>query len=878
MIKEILFFDDGVSKKINQYNCISLKSIKRYTKFKGEYVFITHSLESINIEELNSINKKIYDLYLPKSKVKSYYYKNLIYNIDPEKSLCFFDTIDGILIKSKILNKYNFDEKDQFELYKFLTKAVKSVGWSDIELSSNNAAKININYIDKYFEIRSECKYNFIYIILKEIIYKFYEWDIKTMNLIISKFNRLLLDVKKEEFYGYIKYRELDDNIQMLKILLLLIRENDIMGIKNLSKLFNEKNKLIADCKKNELKLERMKKLVNKDRMKAAILLDKIITKFRSGIAKFEYIVSKPFFAHKDIWLIGERNDQAEDNAYVFFKYCRENRKDLNIFYLIDKNSKQVENVNKLGNVIYLNSKKHKYYLMHSKNIISAYDFENFLLPKDSERFKRYYGNFIKANRIFLQHGVALNKANYYNKYINKYDYILISTIKEYNMFTKEYGYNDKNLLKIGLARYDNLKDLSYKNKEKNILFMPTWRSSIVDLNDDMFKETSYYKSIKSLITNEKLLNILKQNNIKLSIYLHYQMQGFLHLFKFKNDSVEFLNKENSIVQELLNDSDLLITDFSSVGVDFSYLNKPVIFYQFSHENFHYDINYEKKYTLYSDFGKVTKDEDVVIELIELWKNNNYKNFYKINPKLFYRKNDVSNCERIYEFISKLNKKKLEDNKIIFRDSEGNINEERIYDYNYNFKRRVFFKKNIKDRELIYNNGYIKEQLLFTTDGQVIKRDFFYKNIKIDTRFYDIHIKSENKLYKHDIAYNGELKNKEIIDTKNNRVISRNTYDFKENKIKISESYYGNGKIKSYLEYNSDRKPIKYIYYNKNGIRQREYTYYKSGKVKEKMFFDDEGRRVIKRVILSEIENEIIKEIEFDKAIGKYKEIIYKIY
>src|SRR5699024_10330685 len=65
------------------------------------------------------------------------------------------------------------------------------------------------------------------------------------------------------------------------------------------------------------------------------------------------------YYKRKDIWLIGERINKAQDTGYHLFKYIREYYPERNVYYVIDKNSPEAENVEQLGNVIYYKSKEH---------------------------------------------------------------------------------------------------------------------------------------------------------------------------------------------------------------------------------------------------------------------------------------------------------------------------------------------------------------------------------------------------------------------------------------------------------------------------------------------------------------------------------------
>ena len=59
---------------------------------------------------------------------------------------------------------------------------------------------------------------------------------------------------------------------------------------------------------------------------------------------------------YRDIWIIGERKSEAKDNGYHVFKYIRENHPDDEVYYVIDKNSNDLEKIKGLGNIIYYDS------------------------------------------------------------------------------------------------------------------------------------------------------------------------------------------------------------------------------------------------------------------------------------------------------------------------------------------------------------------------------------------------------------------------------------------------------------------------------------------------------------------------------------------
>ncbi len=350
---------------------------------------------------------------------------------------------------------------------------------------------------------------------------------------------------------------------------------------------------------------------------------------------------------YKDIWLISERGTEAKDNGYWMFKYIRENHPEINVHYIIDKSyKKDYEKVAKFSNIIEFKSLEHKIAFILSNKVISTHigfvepwSYKLYKMILDRNNNKKYIKMILDRNNnkkyIFLQHGVIYNDlSEYLNKSTTKIDKFITSTKGEYNSIanTKEYGYYDGEVVQTGLARFDNL----HNNRPKNqILLMPTWRKDITNpsyakgkgIDDSVFLSSKYYNVYNSLLNSEKLKNILIENNIKLIFYPHYEIQQYVKYFNVNNDCIVIAKKEDYDVQQLLMDSSLLITDYSSVFFDFAYMKKPIIHYCFDKLN-HYKTVY---FDLEKDgFGKIISKEDELINKIAQYIKNQF-NIKKMN-------------------------------------------------------------------------------------------------------------------------------------------------------------------------------------------------------------------------------------------------------
>ena len=95
-----------------------------------------------------------------------------------------------------------------------------------------------------------------------------------------------------------------------------------------------------------------------------------------------------------------------------------------------------------------------------------------------------------------------------------------------------------------------------------------------------------------------------------------------------------------------------MVTDYSSVGFDFAYLKKPLIYYhRESFDEFHYNKGYFNYQTM--GFGDVVKTEDELVNKIIEYIDNDcvMEDEYKLRVERFFKYNDKNNCKRIYDWL-----------------------------------------------------------------------------------------------------------------------------------------------------------------------------------------------------------------------------------
>lgn len=315
---------------------------------------------------------------------------------------------------------------------------------------------------------------------------------------------------------------------------------------------------------------------------------------------------------YRDLWIIAERGVDARDNGYYLFKYITKSHPEINIAYVISKDSPDRERVLQLGRVINYGSFEHFVSLVLAKVKISTHimgftPYIDFFVRADKL-------GLVRGKKIFLQHGIIKDNLKYlYSDNVN-IDLFICSAKPEYEYVRDNFGYSDGVVKMLGLCRYDDL----YKIEKSSgkILLMPTWRYNLTGAGEKEFCESGYYKAYERLLCNKKLNEILNEYNYELLFYPHMEMQKFISCFS-GGDRVKVVSFRYCTVQSLLINSDVLITDFSSVFFDYAYMEKPMIFYQFDKAEFR-NHHYSEGYFDYERdaFGKVVYDEDAL--LVEL--------------------------------------------------------------------------------------------------------------------------------------------------------------------------------------------------------------------------------------------------------------------
>lgn len=379
-------------------------------------------------------------------------------------------------------------------------------------------------------------------------------------------------------------------------------------------------------------------------------------------ILPLAYIVSLFYRGkNKQLILICESENEARDNGYWLFKYIRDNYPCQDVAYVINFNSPDYQKVKQLGHCIQYASFKHwVYYLSANINTSSQKGGK----PNAAVFYVLEVFGILKNKRVFLQHGITISDAKWLYYQNTKLTGFICGAKPEYDAVLSTFGYPPENVQYIGFTRFDQLHLISVNKAQ--ILLMPSWREWLVTKTDAYYEfnesqnfcMSQYYRCWNEFLTNETLIHFLEENNLTLIFYPHRNLQDYLLLFEKKSENIIFASWKDYDIQDLLKISAHLITDYSSVFMDFAYMKKPMSFYQFDHEKFRKG-QYQQGYFDYvkDGFGKVIFDsaDNVVKDIIESYQRGfNINSEYLSRVNQFFPLYDNKNSERTYQYLKGL--------------------------------------------------------------------------------------------------------------------------------------------------------------------------------------------------------------------------------
>lgn len=368
--------------------------------------------------------------------------------------------------------------------------------------------------------------------------------------------------------------------------------------------------------------------------------------------------------------IIFESNSEIKDNSKALFLECLNKKvnNDYNIIWFVDDVTKYKKKYADVKNVKFVKkSKKNSYSLPFLYHCCTAkYCFYTHIFIG-----QRVFPGQIK---VFLTHGTPIKDTRglFWNPYDNT-DIISTSRFAS-SLRCKTFGGGDDLVRVLGFPRNDRLfypeKEtvdfLKKKKCKKFIIWLPTFKHFNLEeaQRNDFSDEKNKDISILSTEFLEKLNILLSKNETLLYIKFHpAQNLDYVDFYNYSNIitmSNDQLEDNNLDLYSLMAESSALITDYSSVYIDYLLLDKPIGFELADYDSFKSGRGFIIENPIdYMPGVKITNQEDLYkfIEGVIKGKDEYRKERNKLKEKM-HKYVDGKSSERVLEYYKLVNRGK----------------------------------------------------------------------------------------------------------------------------------------------------------------------------------------------------------------------------
>lgn len=355
-----------------------------------------------------------------------------------------------------------------------------------------------------------------------------------------------------------------------------------------------------------------------------------------------------------DLWLLAERGIDARDNTYVLYKYIKKYHPEIRIKFVISKDSFDFNRIDPKDVIIHKSWENYVAFVTAGK-LISTHSYgytSDFQLFSSLDKYDLVN---LRGKKIYLTHFLLDGRTFTWNKKIRKIDLYFCSSSCDYNHILKISDYGTDIVKLIGTPRMDNLYNNRNIDLENTILVMPTWRLPFTSMSDEEFLKTRYFENYNKLLKDMRIIKYLQENGYKLLFYPHIEAQKFLKHFKSDAECVILGDANKYIVEDLLLKCKFMITDYSSVHLDFALLRKKIAYFQFDMDEEFKDRPWGTHFLYERDgFGPVFINYEDLISFILRQKTLSFDRKYEHNIKKIFPLFDNNNCKRAVELIKSL--------------------------------------------------------------------------------------------------------------------------------------------------------------------------------------------------------------------------------
>ena len=368
--------------------------------------------------------------------------------------------------------------------------------------------------------------------------------------------------------------------------------------------------------------------------------MKKIVKQYLGAVLQFVFSF---FPIHPGKIMFETGTGEVKDNTKAVFDYIKDNDTGHFICRWAVKRGSDISDLED-AEIVWKKTMRYYYELMTSKYWIRTHSIDNIVKKREGQIY------------IQLWHGPGATKKEGYDVPGNENTGETMPHAREWDFYiatdvdSREYIKTALNLkiprLLLGSPRSDRLVNMPaeryYVIRDK--LGIP--KTSTAVLYAPTFRESDFSRSRLEL----KIKKLCVMKNVSVILRVHPEVRNRLNLSEYDSSVID--GNQFPDIFDLYMASDILVTDYSSVAIEYSILKRPILYYM-------YDLaEYTKERDFYYDYlkrlsGPIIHTEEELVHSVEHIENimEQYHDQYESFYRRYNEMNDGHVCERFFKLL-----------------------------------------------------------------------------------------------------------------------------------------------------------------------------------------------------------------------------------
>jgi glycosyltransferase involved in cell wall biosynthesis len=296
----------------------------------------------------------------------------------------------------------------------------------------------------------------------------------------------------------------------------------------------------------------------------------------------------------REAWVLIDRVFNADDSAEHLYRYLVANRPEINAWFVIEGGTTDHKRLRRDGyrRIIPHGSLRWKLLMLNCAQLISSHADDVVVRPKAITDLGEP-----RWRLTFLQHGVIKDDLSTWLDRKN-FDVFVTSTPAELHSVVDDhttYRYTTKEVKLTGLPRFDRVLEEGKRfppDQRDLILIAPTWRQWLSEsepvvtgrhsVRDADFRSSQYAREWSAVVNSPELAELAERTHLKVALLLHPNLEATAKMDTLPH--VTTLSFEGQNIQEMFARARVLVTDYSSMFFNASYIERPVVYFQFDRD------------------------------------------------------------------------------------------------------------------------------------------------------------------------------------------------------------------------------------------------------------------------------------------------------